>query len=70
VNSPFHGPNPKQIYASTVKAAPGGLGTKRWFEFVTECHNLDSALYIYDDKNPEHIRALAELGTHASGVVG
>jgi hypothetical protein len=51
-----------------------GVGGKRWFDFVlsqkdsdTECKNLDGMLYIYDEKNPESIRAQSEWGSHISG---
>ena len=51
-----------------------GVGEKRWFDFVLsaddnkkECDNLSAALYINDEKNPEHVRALSDMGQYTSG---
>jgi hypothetical protein len=66
VNPPFHGPNAKQIMAwhfqSGRKATPGGVGEKRWIDFVLsakdhrmECANLEIALQGKDTAWGSHI---------------
>ncbi len=56
VNPPFHGPHPKHLMAwhfePDRETSPGGVGEKRWLEFVltaedneAECHALDTRLY-------------------------
>jgi len=51
-----------------------GVGEKRWFDFVLtaddnqkECNNLDAVLYIDDEKNPDHLRAMREMGSRVRG---
>jgi hypothetical protein len=77
VNEPVYGPKASEIMAwhfqpKNAQITPGGVGQKRWFDFVlssedntTECNNLDIGLHGRTEREKES--ALSEWGTHVSG---